>query len=54
MKTLLPALALALLGSTVTAALVAGIIARATLVDGTGSEGHILIIEFLVCLQALQ
>lgn len=47
MHKLVPSLALALLGLTVTAALVAGIVTRATLVDETGSDGHILIVEFL-------
>lgn len=47
MNKLVPSLALMLLGLTVTAALVAGIAIRAILVDETGSNGHILIVEFL-------
>ena len=47
MNKLVPSLALMLLGLTVTAALVAGIATRAILVDETGSNGHILIVEFL-------
>ena len=47
MNKLVPSLALMLLGLTVTAAPVAGIAIRAILVDETGSNGHILIVEFL-------
>ncbi|KLU09032.1 hypothetical protein [Kocuria sp. SM24M-10] len=47
MNKLVPSLALMLLGLTVTAALVAGIATRAILVDETGSNGHILIVEYL-------
>lgn len=47
MNKLVPSLALMLLGLTVTAALVAGIATRAILVDETGSNGHILIVECL-------
>ena len=47
MNKLVPSLALMLLGLTVTATLVAGIATRAILVDETGSNGHILIVEFL-------
>ena len=47
MTDLVRSLALALLGLMVTAALVAGIVARASLIDQTGSDGHILIIECL-------
>lgn len=47
MNKLVPSLALMLLGLTVTAALVVGIATRAILADETGSDGHILIVEFL-------
>lgn len=47
MHKLVSSLALILLGITVTAALVAGIATRAILVDETGSDGRILIVEFL-------
>ncbi len=53
MKTQFPALALALLGLTVTAAPPADTIARATLGDETGSGEHLLIVVLLSLLAGL-